>query len=50
MENETITISKKAYEELLEEIGILRNPEMMDAIRESEEAKKKGVKPWEIKI
>lgn len=31
-----------------EEIGILRNADMMDAIRESDEAKKKGVKTWKL--
>ena len=48
MEQEMIKIPKKKYEELLEELGILRNPEMMEAIEESEEAKRKGVKPWKI--
>lgn len=46
---EMVRIPKKEYEELLEEVGILRNPEMMEAIRENEEAKKKGVKTWELK-
>ena len=50
MKQETVTISKKEYEELLEEVGILRNSKMMEAIRESNEAKKKGVKTWELKI
>ena len=49
MEQEMIQIPKKEYEELLEEVGILRNPEMMEAIRESDDAKKKGVKSWELK-
>ena len=44
METDMIKIPRKAYEELLEEVGILRNPEMMDAINEGIEAKKKGVK------
>ena len=48
METDMIKIPRKAYEELLEEVGILRNPEMMDAINEGIEAKKKGVKSWEI--
>ena len=48
MEQERISIPKKEYEELLEELGISRNPEMMEAIKESEEAKAKGVKPWKI--
>ncbi len=44
-----VTIPKKEYEELLEEVGILRNKEMMEAIRDSDEAKKKGVKTWGLK-
>lgn len=50
MKQETVTISKKEYEELLEEVGIIRNYKMMEAIKESDEAKKKGVKTWELKI
>ena len=50
MKQEIVTISKKEYEELLEEVGILRNSKMMEAIRESDEAKKKRVKAWELKI
>ena len=49
MKQEMIQIPKKEYEALLEEVGILRNPEMMAAIRETDEAKKKGVKTWELK-
>ncbi|GEM_PF-1936776 len=49
MKQQMVQISKKEYEELLEEVGILRNPEMMEAIRESDEAKKKGVKTWKLK-
>ncbi len=49
MKQDMVTIPKKEYEELLEEIGILRNPEMIEAIKESDEAKKKGVKTWELK-
>ena len=49
MQQEMIQIPKKEYQELLEEIGILRNKEMMEAIKESDEAKKKGVKTWELK-
>ena len=48
MPQEMVQISKKEYEELLEEVGILRNPKMMEAIKESDEAKKKGVKTWEL--
>ena len=47
---ETVTIPKKEYEELLEEVGILRNPSMMGAIHESDEAKRKGVKTWKLDI
>ena len=50
MKQETVTISKKEYEKLLEEVGILRNSKMMEAIKESNEAKKKEVKTWELKI
>ena len=49
MEQETVQISKKEYEELLEEVGILRNPETTEAIKESDGAKKKGIKTWELK-
>jgi len=49
MTQEMIEIPKKEYEELMEEVGILRNKEMMEAIRESDEAKKKGTKTWELK-
>ncbi len=48
MRQETVTISKKEYEELLEEVGILRNSKMMEAIKESDDAKKKGVKTWKL--
>jgi len=44
-----LSIPKNEYEELLEEVGILRNAEMMEAIKQSDEAKKKGVKTWDIK-
>ena len=43
-----VTISKEEYVKLLEEIGILRNPEMMEAIEESNKAKKDGVETWEL--
>ncbi len=49
MKQEMIQIPKREYEELLEEVGILRNREMMEAIKESDEAKEKGVKTWELK-
>ena len=44
-----IQIPKKEYKQLLEEIGILRNKEMMEAIEESKEAEKKGIKSWKLK-
>ncbi len=50
MEQEKVTISRKVYEELLEEVGILRNSEMMDAIMESNDAKERGIETWEINI
>ena len=49
MKQEMVQIPKKEYEELLEEVGILKNREMMEAIKESDEAKKMGVKTWELK-
>ena len=49
MKQEMVQISKKEYEELLDEVGILRNEEMMASIKESDEAKKRGVKTWELK-
>ena len=49
MKQEMVQIPKKEYEELLEEVGILRNEEIMRSIKESDEAKKKGVKTWELK-
>jgi len=48
MAPEMIQIPKKEYEELLDEVGILRNKEMMEAIKESDTAKEKGVKTWEL--
>ena len=49
MKQETVIIAKKEYKELLEEVGILRNSKMMEAIKESDDFKKKGVKTWELK-
>ena len=34
----------------LEEAGILRNKAMADVIAESDAAKKKGIKTWELKV
>jgi len=50
MNQKMIEIPKQEYESLLEEVGILRNKHMMEAIKESDEAKKKGIRTWEIKI
>jgi len=44
-----IQIPKKEYEELLDEVGIIRDPEMMEAIHESDEAKENGEDTWELK-
>ena len=49
MKQEMIQIPKREYEELLEELGILRNQEIMAAIKDSNEAKSKGIKTWELK-
>lgn len=45
-----VTISKEEYDLLLEEVGILRNPKMAESIEESDKAKIKGVKTWQLKI
>ncbi len=50
MRQEMIQIPREEYEALLEEVGILRNREMMEAIKESDLAKIKAVKTWELKI
>jgi PHD/YefM family antitoxin component YafN of YafNO toxin-antitoxin module len=50
MKQETVTILKKEYDELLEEVGLLRNKEMMESVKESDEAEKKGVKTWKLKV
>ncbi len=50
MKQETITIPKKEYEDLLKEVGILRDSKMMEAIKDSDKAKIKGIKTWELKI
>ncbi len=50
MKQEMVQIPKKEYDALLEEVGILRNKSIMDAISESDAAKKKGVKTWELKV
>ena len=50
MSSEMITIPKEEYDALLEEVGILRDSDMMQAIHENETAKKAGVTPWEIQL
>tara|TARA_Y100000310_G_C20629696_1_gene787943 strand:- start:389 stop:541 length:153 start_codon:yes stop_codon:yes gene_type:complete len=50
MQQEMIEIPRKEYEELLEEVGILHNTKMMEAIKENDEAKKKGIKTWELHL
>lgn len=50
MATETVCISKEEYDLLLEEVGILRNPKMNEAIEDSDNAKSKGVKTWELKV
>ena len=50
MKQETVTISKKEYEDLLDEVGILRDSQMMSAIKDSDKAKKNGIKTWELKF
>ncbi len=50
MAAETVCISKKEYELLLEETGILRNAKMVEAIVESNKAKTKGIKTWKLSI
>ena len=50
MQQEMVQIPRKEYEELLEEVGILKNPQMMEAIKESDDAKTQGIKTWELRI
>lgn len=50
MEAETVTISREEYDLLIEEVGILRDKEMGEAIEESDKAKKEGVKTWKLKV
>lgn len=49
MKQEAVEIQKKKSERLTEEEQFLRKPEIVAAIRESEEAEKKGVKPWKLR-
>ena len=50
MASETVTISREEYDLLLEEVGILHDKEMMEAIEENDRAKKEGVKTWKLKL
>jgi len=40
----------EAYELLLEEVGILRNHRIVEAIVESDKAKVKGIKTWKLNV
>ena len=48
MKKEMIQLPKKEYEELLEEIGILKNQKMMEAIIDNNKANKRGIKTWKL--
>lgn len=48
MDQETVTIPKKEYERMLEEIGISRDENVMDSIEQNEEAKINGVRTWDL--
>jgi len=50
MAQEMVTIPKKEYDELLEEVGILRNSDMMEAIKDGLEAEAQGTKPWKLQL
>ncbi len=50
MPSKMVRIPRDEYRALLEEVGILRNEEMMRAITESEEAKKRGQEPHELHL
>ncbi|HLD04535.1 MAG TPA: hypothetical protein VJG90_02335 [Candidatus Nanoarchaeia archaeon] len=49
MKQESVQIAKKKSERLTEEEQFLRKPETLAALKEYKEAKKKGVKTWELK-
>ena len=49
MKQEAIHLPKKKTERLTEEEQFLRKPETLAALKEYKEAKKKGVKTWELK-
>ncbi len=50
MQQEMVTIPKEEYELLLEEVGILRNQEILKAIKENDAAKSLGVKTWKLQV
>jgi|TARA_Y100000310_G_scaffold212914_1_gene213801 hypothetical protein len=41
---------KMEIESIRSTIEILQNKDMMESIRESEEAKRNGVKPWKLQL
>ena len=41
---------KSEVEGIRSTIEILQDKEMMESIRESEEAKRRGVKPWKLQL
>ena len=43
-----VKIPREEYDALIEELEILRNVDIMDSIRENEEAKAKGIKTWKL--
>ena len=43
------TVMKNDIKELTEEEQILNNPILMKMLRESEDAERKGIKPWKIR-
>ena len=57
MENETTNITREELDDFMRQIEgikstieILQNRELMEQIEESEELKKKGVKPFNINV
>ena len=43
-----IQAPKKKYEALLEEVGIVRDEDVMASIKESDKAKKADIKTWKL--
>ncbi len=46
----SVTMSRAEYKRSLDEVGILRNPALAEAIEDSDKAKSKGVKTWKLKV